>query len=75
MDARSRAVRAMLRSMAPADSIPFIQSFQLPADEERVLIECDARGKSVEQVAQAMCLSPETIWRRRQRALRKVGKR
>lgn len=73
MDERSRSVRAMLRSMAPAASIPYIQSFQLPPEEEQVLIECDARGKSVEQVAQAMRLSPETVWRRRQRALRKLA--
>lgn len=72
MDQRSRAVRARLRGMAPAASIPYIQSFQLPEEEEQVLIECDARGRSVQQVAQAMRLSPETIWRRRQRALRKL---
>lgn len=72
MDERSRLVRARLRGMAPAVSIPYIQSFQLPEDEEQVLIECDAHGKSVEQVAQAMRLSPESVWRRRQRALRKM---
>lgn len=74
MDERSRLVRARLRGMAPAVSIPYIRSFQLPEDEERVLIECDARGKSVEQVAQEMRLSPESVWRRRQRALRKIAK-
>lgn len=72
MDQRSRAVRAKLRGMAPVASIPYIQSFQLPEEEERVLIECDARGRSVQQVAQTMRLSPETIWRRRRRALRKL---
>lgn len=74
MDQRSRAVRARLRGMAPAASIPYIQSFQLPEEEERVLIECDARGRSVTQVAQTMRLSPESVWRRRQRALRKIAK-
>lgn len=72
MDERSRLVRARLRGMAPAVSIPYIRSFQLPEDEERVLIECDAHGKSVEQVAQAMRLSPETVKRRRQRAFQKM---
>lgn len=72
MDEQSRLMRARLRGMAPAVSIPYIQSFRLPEDEERVLIECDACGKSVEQVAQAMRLSPESVWRRRQRALRKM---
>lgn len=74
MDKASRSVRAMLRSMAPAVSIPYIQSFRLPEDEERVLIECDARRRSVQQVAQDMSLSPESVWRRRQRALRKLIK-
>lgn len=73
MDQRSRDLRAKLRSMAPAVSIPYIKSFQLPEEEERVLIECDARGRSVTQVAQAMRLSPETVSRRRRRALRKIA--
>ena len=73
MDDRSHAVRAMLRAMAPAASIPYIRSFQLPEEEELVLIECDARGKSVQQVAQAMSLSPETVWRRRRAGLLKIS--
>ena len=73
MDDRTHAVRAMLRSMCPSASIPYIQSFQLPEEEERVLIECDARRKSVQQVAMAMCLSPETVWRRRRAALTKLS--
>lgn len=73
MDDRSKAVRRRLRSMAPSRSIPYIQSFQLPVEEEQVLIECDARGKSVQQVAMTMSLSPETVWRRRRSALRKLS--
>ena len=73
MDDRSRAVRAMLRGMAPSRSIPYIKSFQLPAEEELTLIECDARRKSVQQVAMAQCLSPETVWRRRRAALGKIA--
>lgn len=73
MDNRSKAVRAMLRGMAPSRSIPYIQSFQLPEEEELALIECDARGRSVQQVAMATSLSPETVWRRRKSALRKIA--
>lgn len=73
MDDRTQAVRHMLRSMCPSASIPFIQKFQLPEEEELVLIECDARGKSVQQVAQSMNLSPETVWRRRRAALLKIA--
>lgn len=74
MDDRTRAVREMLRSMCPAASIPYIQSFQLPEEEELVLIECDARGKTVQQVAQDRNLSPETVWRRRRTALLKIAR-
>lgn len=74
MDDRTHAVRQMLRGMCPAASIPYIQSFQLPEEEELVLIEIDARGKSVQQVAMAMCLSPETVWRRRRAALLKIAR-
>ena len=74
MDDRTRAVREMLRSMCPAASIPYIRSFQLPEEEELVLIEIDARGKSVQQVAQDRSLSPETVKRRRRRALRKLAR-
>lgn len=74
MDDRTLAVRQMLRSMCPAASIPYIRSFQLPEEEELVLIEVDARRKSVQQVAQALNLSPETIWRRRRSALLKISR-
>lgn len=73
MDRLSREVRQMLRSMAPAKSIPYIQSFQLPEEEELALIECDARRKSVQQVAMASNLSPETVKRRRRSALGKIA--
>lgn len=74
MDDRTFAVRQMLRSMCPSASIPYIQSFQLPEEEELVLIEIDARSKSVQQVAQELNLSPETVWRRRRAALLKIAR-
>lgn len=72
VDKKSLSIRSMLRGMAPSVAIPYIRSFQLPEDEELVLIECDARRKSVEQVAQAMNLSAETVGRRRRSALKKL---
>lgn len=63
----------MLRSMAPSRSIPYIRSFQLPEEEELVLVECDAKGKSVQQVAMEINLSAETVWRRRRSAFRKIS--
>lgn len=74
MDSRAKAVRSQLRSMAPSRSIPYIQSFQLPEEETLVLIECDAKGRSVQQVAMAQNLSPETVWRRRKKALQKIAR-
>ena len=41
----------MLRSMAPVRSIPYIQSFELPPEEELVLIQCECRRRSVQEVA------------------------
>lgn len=73
MDDRTRAVRGMLRGMAPSASIPYIKSFQLPEEEELALIECDARGRSVQQVAMALHVSYETVKRRRRSALRKIS--
>ena len=73
MDDRTRAVRGRLRSMAPSASIPYIKSFQLPEEEELALIECDARGRSVQQVAMALHVSYETVKRRRRSARRKLS--
>lgn len=72
MDKISKDLRAKLRGMAPVQSIPYIQSFQLPAEEELVLIERECRGKSVQQIALEQNLSVETVKRRRQTALSKI---
>lgn len=73
MDASTRAVRSMLRSMAPVRSIPYIQSFQLPQEEELVLIQCECRRRSVQEVALEHSMSVETVKRRRRSALRKIS--
>ena len=74
MDASTRAVRAMLRGMAPVRSIPYIQSFQLPPEEELVLIRSECQGRSLQQIAQELHLSVESVTRRRRSALRKLTK-
>ena len=73
MDKSSKDLRARLAAMAPVRSIPYIQSFQLPHEEELVLIEEEARGKSVQQIALDHNLSVETVWRRRKAALKKIS--
>lgn len=74
MDQISKDLRARLRSMAPVQSIPYIQSFQLPKEEELVLIERECRGKSIQQIAFEQNLSVETVKRRRQVALAKISR-
>ena len=72
MDKASRAVRARLQSMAPVASVPYIKSFQLPEEEELVLILRECRGYSLQQIAMAHNMSVETVKRRRKSALRKI---
>lgn len=68
-----RAIRALLQTMAPRRAVDYIRSFQLPEDEELFLIECDVRGKSYIQVAEAHHTTPEAIKRRRRRAYAKIA--
>ena len=72
MDESSRAVRQMLQGMAPSRSIPYIQSFQLPEDEELVLILFDCKKKSLQQIAMQTHMSVESVKRRRRAAIRKI---
>lgn len=74
VDQISRDLRAKLRSMAPVRAIPYIQTFQLPKEEELVLVERECRGKSVQQIALEQNLSVETIKRRRKAALLKISR-
>ena len=73
MDEKTRAVRVMLESMAPSRSIPLIQSFCLPYEEEMVLIEREGKGKSLVEISMEHNLSLETVKRRRRRALRRIS--
>jgi DNA-directed RNA polymerase specialized sigma24 family protein len=73
VNSQHRAIRALLQSMSPRRAVGYIQSFQLPDEEEQALIECDVRGKSCVQAADGLCTTPDTIKRRRQRAYRKMA--
>lgn len=72
MDNLSKAMRKSLREMAPVLAIPYIRSFQLTEEEERILILCECKRKSLQQVALLTSLSVETVKRRRRSALRKM---
>ncbi len=73
MNSQHRAIRALLTSMSPKRAIDYIQSFQLPPEEELFLIECDVRGLSYTQAAGEHHVTPEVIKRRRQRAYAKIA--
>lgn len=73
MNERHRAIRAMLASVSPKRAIEYIRAFDLPADEETALIECDIRRRSCVQVAEMLHVAPDTVKRYRQRAYRKIA--
>lgn len=73
MNSQHRAIRALLSSMSPRRAIGYIQSFQLPPEEELFLLECDVRGLSYAQVADKHHTTPEVIKRRRHRAYAKIA--
>lgn len=73
MNTQHRAIRSLLQTMAPRRATDYIQSFQLPEDEELFLIECDVRGLSYIQAADKHHTTPEVIKRRRQRAYAKIA--
>lgn len=61
MNNQHKAIRALLTTMAPKRAISYIQSFDLPEEEELFLIECDVRRKSYVQAAKDNSTSPEVI--------------
>jgi len=59
--------------MAPKRAIMYIQSFDLPVDEELYLIECDVRQKSYAQICMENHTSPEAVKRKRFKAYQKIA--
>lgn len=72
MDSHRKALRALISSMAPKRATAFIQSFDLPDEETECLILCIVHKQSCVQAADKLCLSPETIRRRKQAGLDKM---
>ncbi len=73
MNEQHRAIRALLTTMSPKRAVGYIKSFELPADEETVLIECDVRQKSCVQVGYSLHVAPDTVKRYRRQAYRKIA--
>ena len=59
--------------MAPKRAIAYIKAFELPKDEEAVLIECDVRQKSYVQVGMELHVSPDMITKRKRKAYAKIA--
>lgn len=73
MNERHRAIRALLSSMSPPRAIAYIKAFELPTDEESVIIACDVRRRSCVQVAQALNMTEDTVKRNRKRGYAKIA--
>jgi DNA-directed RNA polymerase specialized sigma24 family protein len=73
MNTQHRAIRAALSAMSPRRAIAYVQSFELPEEEERCLIERDIKRHSCIEVASLLNVSVETVKKRRQAAYRKIA--
>lgn len=73
MDSRSQAVRALLSTMGPRRAEGYIRAFDLQADEAQYIVEREAMGKSVQQIAAAHNVSQETVKHRRKSGFRKIA--
>lgn len=73
MDSQHKAIRALLCTMAPKRAISYIQSFQLPEEEERYLIQCDVYDKSYDQVSDEFSTTRSVIRDRRRKAYSKIA--
>ena len=71
MDRQRKAVRGYIAGMAPNRAVEFVRSFDLP-EEAQSLILCDVRQRSYVQASDILHLSPESIKRKRRKALDKI---
>lgn len=73
MDSNHRIIRAKLSAMSPNRATAYIQSLNLPADEEACIVGVDVRGLSCVQVASSLHLSVDGLQKMRRRAYRKIA--
>ena len=57
--------------MAPNRAVEFVRSFDLPEEAQSIIL-CDVRQKSYVQASDILHLSPESIKRKRRKALDKI---
>jgi hypothetical protein len=72
MEIKAKALRAALRDMIPAKSVPVVKSFGLTPDEEKYIIAVDIRRKSIAQTAMENHASEETVKRGRERGFARM---
>ncbi len=74
MDAKCAAVRYVLSRADPITAVKIVRTFSLPDDEEECIILHDIKRNSLQQIADRMCISPESVKRRRRSGyLKMVG--
>jgi len=72
MNIHSRTIRALLSEMGPLRAESYVRAFDLHEDEALYIIEREAKRKSIQQIADAYNVSPETVKRRRKSGFSKI---
>lgn len=73
MDKRTKQVRDILRSMAPVDALEWLKHFQLPREQEISIIEHECRDRSLQQIAEDLSVTADTVKTYRARALLRIA--
>lgn len=73
MNPKCSAIRYVLSKADPLTAVKIVHSFSLPDEEEYCIILHDVKGKSVQQIAFDLCLSPESVKRRRRSGFLKMA--
>ena len=68
MNLQHRTIRELLQTMSPNRAKEYIKSFNLPEDEENVLLLLDVRRLSCVAAGMDIGITPDTVKRYRQRA-------
>lgn len=72
MNTLHRELRARLQKMAPRRAMEYIAAFDLQGNEAFCIVECDVRGKSCQQVADALHVSQEYVKKCRRNGYGKI---
>lgn len=72
MDEKHRALRTRLQNMAPRRATEYVAAFELKAHEAFCIVECDVRGRSCQQVADALHASQEYVKKCRRNGYGKI---